>query len=99
VILWVWKSNCTPTIKFFAWLHLNDRLNTRNILGRRKKVLEEGYNCVLCHEGIEETSEHLFFECSLLFDGGLRWGSLGAIPVVLIRRFTWPNKPFLTPSS
>jgi hypothetical protein len=64
VLLWVWKSDCIPTIKFFAWLLLNDRLNTRNILRRRKKFLEEGYNCVLCQEEIEETSEHLFFECS-----------------------------------
>jgi hypothetical protein len=49
VILWVWKSKCTPTVKYFAWLLLNDKLNTRNILRRRKKFLEEGYNCVLCH--------------------------------------------------
>jgi hypothetical protein len=35
----------------------------------------------------------------LLHVGGLRWESLGAIPTILIGRFTWPNKPFLTPSS
>jgi hypothetical protein len=74
VLLWVWKSNCIPTIKFFAWLLLNDRLNTRNILRRRKKFLEEGYNCALCHEEIEETSEHLFFECSA---AACRWFALG----------------------
>jgi hypothetical protein len=74
VLLWVWKSNCTPTIKFFAWLLLNDRLNTRNILRRRKKFLEEGYNCALCHEEIEETSVHLFFECSA---AACRWFALG----------------------
>jgi hypothetical protein len=63
-ITWVWKSKCVPTIKFFAWLLLNDRLNTRNILRRRRKHLDEGYSCVLCHENIEETVEHLFFDCS-----------------------------------
>jgi hypothetical protein len=41
-ILWIWKSKCIPKIKFFAWLLLNDRLNTRNILRRRRKFLEDG---------------------------------------------------------
>jgi hypothetical protein len=40
-ILGIWKTKCIPKIKFFAWLLLNDRLNTRNILRRRKKVLDE----------------------------------------------------------
>jgi hypothetical protein len=63
-----------PKIKFFAWLLLNDRLNTRNILRRRNKVLEDGYNCVLCHEEVEETLEHLFFDCP---SATCRWLALG----------------------
>jgi hypothetical protein len=47
-ILWIWKLKCIPRVKFFTWLLLNDRLNTRNILRRRRKFLEDGYNCVLC---------------------------------------------------
>jgi hypothetical protein len=43
-------------------------------LRRRKKFLEEGYNCALWHEEIEETSEHLFFECSA---AACRWFALG----------------------
>jgi hypothetical protein len=35
----------------------------------------------------------------LLHVGGLRWEFLGAIPTIFIKRFTWPNKLFLTPSS
>jgi hypothetical protein len=65
-----------PKIKFFAWLLLNDRLNTRNILRRRKKFLEEGYNCVLCQDGVEETIEHLFFDCPSTVS---RWYDLGII--------------------
>jgi hypothetical protein len=38
-ILWIWKSKCIPKIKFFAWLLLNDRFNSRNILRRRRKFL------------------------------------------------------------
>jgi hypothetical protein len=55
---------------------LNDRLNTRNILRRREKFLEEGYYCVLCHDGIEETVEHLFFNCPASTS---RWFALGII--------------------
>lgn len=73
---WIWKSKCIPRIKFFAWLLLNDRLNTRNMLRRRKKFLEEGYNCVLCQLGVEETIEHIFFDCTLSVR---RWFKLGII--------------------
>lgn len=31
----LWKSSCTPRIKFFAWLILVDRLNTKTMLRRR----------------------------------------------------------------
>ena len=70
---WIWKSKCVPKIKFFSWLLLNDRLNMRNML-RRRKFLEEGYNCALCQDGVEETVEHLFFYCSAAV---CRWFSLG----------------------
>jgi len=60
----LWKSKCTPKIKFFTWLPFNDRLSTRNILRRRKCFLETGYNCVVCLNDTEETLLHLFFDCS-----------------------------------
>jgi hypothetical protein len=71
---WIWQSKCMPKIKFFAWLLLNDRLNTRNILRSHNKHLKEGYNCVLCHENVEETAYHLFFDCSA---AATRWFSIG----------------------
>jgi hypothetical protein len=73
---WVWKSDCIPKIKFFPWFLLNDRLNTRNILRRRYKLLEEGYNYVMCLDDKEETVEHLFFECPTAV---CRWFSLGIV--------------------
>jgi hypothetical protein len=73
-IPWIWKSKCIPKIKFFAWLLLNDRLNTRNILRRRRKFLEEGYSCALCLEDVEESVEHLFFDCQ---SAACRWFALG----------------------
>jgi hypothetical protein len=32
---WLWKSKCTPKLKFFFWLVLSDRLNTGKIIKRR----------------------------------------------------------------
>lgn len=31
----IWKSRCTPRVKFFAWLVFVDRLNTKDMLRRR----------------------------------------------------------------
>jgi len=61
---WIWKSKCVPKIKFFSWLLLKDKLNTRNMLRRRRKFLEEGYSCPVCLLDVEETRDHLFFGCS-----------------------------------
>jgi len=37
----IWKSRCTPRVKFFAWLVLVDRLNTKTMLRRRLCVTVE----------------------------------------------------------
>ena len=60
---WLWVSNNLGKHKFFFWLLIRDRLNTRNLLRWKNRELED-YNCVLCNEGHEETSFHLFFECA-----------------------------------
>jgi len=90
-IIWIWKTKCIPKIKFFAWLLLNDRLNTRDMLRRKNKFLEEGYNCVLCPNSMEETIEHLFFDCP---SATSRWFAFfffeetrGALP--------WPLQKFI----
>lgn len=67
---------CIPRIKFFMWLLLHDRVNTRNVLSSRNKYLEEGYACPMFHDNVEETTMHLFFECSFgLVDGMCLVGS------------------------
>ena len=60
---WLWKSKVTPKIKFFCWLLLSDRLNTRNMLRRRHYNVGTTFNCTMCSLGVEETVEHLFFRC------------------------------------
>jgi hypothetical protein len=62
--LWIWNSKCCNKLRVFSWLLLMDRLNTRNILRRKKHKLEgNNYNCVLCSSNVEETAHHLFFSC------------------------------------
>lgn len=74
--VWIWKSKCVPKIKFFGWLLLIDKIKTRNLLRRRKKVLQDGYHCVMCHEGTEETAEYLFVHCT---SAACRWFSIDIV--------------------
>jgi hypothetical protein len=50
-------------LKLFMWFLLADRLNTRNMLKRRHFNINDGFNCVLCDSGAEETIDHLIFLC------------------------------------
>jgi hypothetical protein len=44
VFKWLWKSVCVLKTKVFAWLLLNDWLNTRDLLVRQNwKVSEETF--------------------------------------------------------
>ena len=62
--LWIWESRCCNKLRVFTWLLLMDRLNTRNLLKRKKfKIEGNNYNCVLCTSQREETAMHLFFTC------------------------------------
>jgi hypothetical protein len=59
---WLWKSSCQPRHKIFFWLLFHDRLNTRNLLGRKNFHLQ-CYDCVCTNCNLEETLEHLFWLC------------------------------------
>ena len=59
----LWQSKCTPRLKFFAWLLLVDRLNTRNMLLRRHYNVHPNSWCVLCSTQEVEDLNHLFFTC------------------------------------
>jgi hypothetical protein len=64
VFKWLWKSSCMMKNKVFAWLLLNDRLNTRDLLIRRNWKVTEDKHCVLCPIRAYEDRLHLFFECN-----------------------------------
>jgi hypothetical protein len=59
---WLWKSQCQGKHKVFFLLLLNDRLNTRKLL-RRKRFNAPSADYIMCSHGIEETLKHLFFDC------------------------------------
>jgi hypothetical protein len=59
---WIWESSCQARQKFFFWLLLHDRLNTRNLLGR-KQMLLPCYNYATLNYNMQETLMHLFWEC------------------------------------
>jgi hypothetical protein len=59
---WVWNSTCQAKYKFFFWLLLLDRLNTRYLLGRKKFQLQN-YNSVTLDCQHEEALIHLFWSC------------------------------------
>src|SRR3954463_3586480 len=57
----LWKSSCQRKHKFFFWLLLLDRLNTRNLL-KRKCFTLASYECVFHGCISEETILHLFWD-------------------------------------
>jgi hypothetical protein len=46
---WIWSSFCQAKHKFFFWLLLLDRLNTKNLLGRKKF---SSAKLLLCYFGV-----------------------------------------------
>ena len=49
--------------KFFGWLLLMDRLNTRDMMQRRHWNIQDD-TCVLCQSSLHEDRVHLFFSCN-----------------------------------
>jgi hypothetical protein len=64
VFKWIWKSACMMNTKVFAWLLLNDRLNTKDLLVRRNWKEAEDNFCKLCPTRTYEDRLHLFFTCN-----------------------------------
>jgi hypothetical protein len=62
-ILDIWKTCNISRQKFFAWLLLHGRLNTKDMM-TKKNFFVEFNDCILCEECPQETIMHLFFECS-----------------------------------
>lgn len=98
VFRWVWRSKVTPRVKFFAWLILLDRLNTKNMLARRNFNVQPDSLCALCDDGLDETVDHLFFDCPFAkkcWDKiGISWVSDGEIHRRIERTKPLTGMPF-----
>jgi hypothetical protein len=69
-ILDIWKTCNIPRQKFFSWLLLQGRLNTKDMMSRKNFYVEFN-DCILCNDCPQETIMHMFFECN--FSQGFWW--------------------------
>src|SRR3954467_1718510 len=61
---WISSSKCTSKHKFFAWLIIHERINTKDMLLRRHWNVSDNHDCVICPCHTLEDWSHLFFECN-----------------------------------
>ena len=66
---WIWKSCCQSKQKFFFWLLLYDRLNTRDLMARKNFYVEDN-SCVLCPNEANEFRMHLSSNVNSVLDLG-----------------------------
>jgi hypothetical protein len=94
----IWKSKCILRIKFFAWLLINDRLNTRDMLRRRQCNVTNVYDCVLCPTHAVEYWMHLFFYCNFsqrIWNYlQISWGNGAIMESILFQARREFDKPF-----
>lgn len=85
-MLWIWKSICIPRIKFFTWLMLNDRLNTRNILKRRKNSNKKDTTVCFVMKMLRKHLSISSLNVQLLLVDGLPWESTGQTQPAYFRK-------------
>ncbi|CAO2178466.1 unnamed protein product [Urochloa humidicola] len=56
----IWRNHAPPKVRFFAWLLIQDRVQHKSSL-TKKRVLEEDL-CDLCSHG-KEDADHLIWQC------------------------------------
>lgn len=59
----IWRFSIPPTVKFFLFLMMRNKLLTREVLLRRSFHLPD-HSCPMCDTGSMETTLHLFFQCA-----------------------------------
>ena len=91
---WLWKRKCTPRIKFFAWLMMVDRLNTKIMLRRRHYNTQAGIYCILCNHNAEEDVDHLFFGCPFAVNCWLRLNIVWDLDLELHHRISQTRSVF-----
>ena len=59
----IWRVKAFPNVRFTAWRIILNKIPTRFSLIRREVVVNS-ITCEMC-QGLEETTQHLFLECSV----------------------------------
>ena len=67
----IWGSRAPPRVKFFGWLLLNDRVQSKANL--QKKTVVQDAKCDICHASNED-ADHIMFRCQFAQE---LWSSLG----------------------
>jgi hypothetical protein len=70
----IWKSRMMPKLKVFTWLLFHGRLNTLDLMTRKQWHLEARTDCVSCIAHLNESRDHLFFECAFAKEC---WAAIG----------------------
>jgi hypothetical protein len=73
----VWKNRAPPRVQFFTWLLVQDKIQSRHNL-QRKRAIDQA-DCELCHHD-EETVDHIMFGCPTTF---AFWERLGVAPATV----------------
>jgi hypothetical protein len=98
IFKWLWKSKCIPRLKFFAWLILVDRLNTKATLSRRNFAVQPDTYCVMCNDQVEEDIRHLFFDCSFATNCwhkiGIQWQPTDSMFAMIDERRIFLQNPY-----
>lgn len=68
----IWKNRAPPRVRFFAWLLVQDKIQSRHNLHKKHVVNLAG--CELCNHD-EETADHIIFGCATAM---AFWEHLGA---------------------
>ena len=95
---WIWQSKCIMKIKVFAWLMLNDHLNTRDMLLRRNWRSEEDL-CPMCSAQQHEDRDHLFLNAISALGSGITCKYSGMMVCPSGNVFWSPKEAFKSPSS
>lgn len=97
----VWKAKVFKKIKVFIWLVFKDKINTINLIKRKRCIVPNNdYSCVLCALNYEETTYHILFD--FLFNTacwdyvGIHWDhSLGFFLMIQSAKGIFGNKFFM----
>lgn len=90
----VWLGLAPPKVEVFTWLAVLGKLNTRDFLSRIGIVPIEENICPFCRDA-EETIEHIFIQCSLIWgvwnELAKWWGLVWVLPSSIPHLFDqWP---------